>query len=333
MEDRSQTSERQNTHPLRISTFEFAETLRARIDPYLPHNENCTDALQDLVPSAGDGRPFVAVTYAQSLDAMLSYSPGAYTALSGRESMAMTHYLRSRFDGILVGVGTAIADDPGLNCRLATGPSQEGLLSAGAPSIHHARPIVFDPHARWLLKTNTKMISLAREGTGRAPWILTSRLPEQVPSTNARILEDVGGEYIHLPETCFLGNGRAVWSAIIRQLYKIGLQSILIDGGGNTIASWLDGRSRWWSEIDSIIITISPVYLGKGGVAVCPERGHTMTGQEQLGSENASGKSPGTIDSGKDVIKRLTDVSWLALGEDAVLCGRLANRSLADLKT
>ncbi|CAK5280718.1 unnamed protein product [Mycena citricolor] len=60
-------------------------------------------------------RPRVTLTFAQSLDAKIAGALGAQLILSGKESMVMTHWLRTMHDGILVGIGTALNDDPQLN--------------------------------------------------------------------------------------------------------------------------------------------------------------------------------------------------------------------------
>ena len=87
----------------------YPEKDRGFLEPYIPApNRQPRDATL----------PFVTLTFATSLDSALSLAPGAQTALSGPQSKAMTHYLRSRHDGIMVGVGTAIADNPSLNCRI-----------------------------------------------------------------------------------------------------------------------------------------------------------------------------------------------------------------------
>lgn len=60
-------------------------------------------------------RPFLTLTFAQSLDAKIAGIGGQQLALSCNESMVMTHWLRSKHDGILVGIGTAVNDNPQLN--------------------------------------------------------------------------------------------------------------------------------------------------------------------------------------------------------------------------
>ena len=83
------------------------------LQPYTPPKVNAS-SLETVVHL----KPFVTVTYAQSMDSMLAAAPGLQTHLSGAETKRMTHALRSCHDAILIGVNTALADDPGLNCRL-----------------------------------------------------------------------------------------------------------------------------------------------------------------------------------------------------------------------
>ena len=91
------------------TTLDFPEQDRAWLKGYLP---------SDAAPRHDDTLPFVTLTFATSLDSALSLAPGTQTALSGPQSKAMTHFLRSEHDAIMVGVGTAVADNPSLNCRL-----------------------------------------------------------------------------------------------------------------------------------------------------------------------------------------------------------------------
>jgi 2,5-diamino-6-(ribosylamino)-4(3H)-pyrimidinone 5'-phosphate reductase len=66
-----------------------------------------------------DKRPFITLTFAQSLDGKIA-KRDQQILISGKESMAMTHRLRTLHDGILVGIGTALIDDPQLNGRHVT---------------------------------------------------------------------------------------------------------------------------------------------------------------------------------------------------------------------
>ncbi|KAJ0388844.1 hypothetical protein ATCC90586_010655 [Pythium insidiosum] len=72
--------------------------------------------------------PMVTLTYAQSLDGSIAAQRGTPTLLSGPASMTMTHRLRTLHDGILVGIGTILADNPSLNTRLVDGPSPQPVV-------------------------------------------------------------------------------------------------------------------------------------------------------------------------------------------------------------
>ncbi|PWY96649.1 bacterial bifunctional deaminase-reductase [Aspergillus sclerotioniger CBS 115572] len=267
----------------------FPEHDRVFLEPHLP-------------PKDGDGEsksrslPFTTLTFATSLDSSLALSPGTRTVLSGPQSKAMTHYLRSRHDAILIGVGTAVADNPGLNCRVAGvgGYGSEGL--AGQP-----RPIIIDPSARWEFTAESKIFELARNGRGRAPFIITAA--DTVPlSAQKEVLEQHGGKFIALPVgTTADGTHRIDWTALLECLVHEGLKSVMIEGGGSIINSLLE--PSYQSLIDSVIVTIAPTWLGQGGVVVSPQR---------------------RVENGVVVpASRLTGVKWYPFGEDVVLCGRI----------
>ncbi|MBM2842777.1 MAG: RibD family protein, partial [Anaerolineales bacterium] len=77
--------------------------------------------------SAAD-RPFITLSYAQSLDGSIALPDGRPLALSSPPSLFRTHALRARHDGVLVGVGTILADDPQLTVRHAAGPNPQPIV-------------------------------------------------------------------------------------------------------------------------------------------------------------------------------------------------------------
>ena len=222
-------------------------------------------------------------------------SPGVRTALSGPQSKAMTHYLRARHDAILIGVGTAIADNPSLNCRLR---GVNGRLD------RQPRPVIIDPTARLRITERTRILELVRQGRGRAPFIITGNLQsiDANLKRRMRILEEHGGKYISLPIGVQESAYKLDWAVILRNLQTEGIRSVMIEGGGTVINSLLEPSSC--TLIDSVIVTIAPTWLGQGGVVVSPERRFDEDG-------NAI------------PVSRLKDVKWCPLGEDVVLCGRI----------
>lgn len=249
--------------------LDFPQEHRELMEPYLFPD------WMDTLPRGST--PWVTLTYAASLDSKISMRSGVQTVLSGPESKAMTHYLRSRHDAILIGSGTAIADDPSLNCRLRDIQSQP-------------RPVVIDRRGNWNVHRESKVIRLAREGRGKGPWIFSEVVDEQ----KRRVIEEVGGQILKLePNTNF--------ETINRQLGSLGIRSTMVEGGATLINDLLTNVSID-SGPSSMIVTIAPMILGEGGVAVSPMR---------------------RVDRSDKPVVKLCDVEWLRLGRDSVMLGQL----------
>ncbi|KFY25595.1 hypothetical protein V493_04573 [Pseudogymnoascus sp. VKM F-4281 (FW-2241)] len=269
-------------------TLFFPAEHRPFLEPHLPPT--------NTQPIDGSSFPFTTVTFATSLDSQLSLSPGAPTQLSGPQSKAMTHYLRSRHDAILIGVGTAVADNPSLNCRIegAGGYGGEGL--EGQP-----RPIIIDPAARWDFTADHKIFQLVRDGKGRAPFIITGQATP--PVEKKTILEEAGGKFITVDTTTTGTNGHNLeWKNVLKALSAEGLKSVMVEGGGAVINSLLQPDSL--SLVSAVIVTIAPTWLGVGGVVVSPPR-----------RVDEGGKPMTAL--------RLDHVKWHPFGEDVVLCGKV----------
>ena len=206
----------------------------------------------------------------------------------------MTHYLRSLHDAILIGVGTALADDPGLNCRLEGAGGFGGMGWDFQP-----RPVVIDPAARWILRPDSRILKTVAEGKGRGPWIIMS--PDvQMDPTRLEMLKFYGGKYLGLQDMDM--HYRLRWEAIFRALAAEGIRSVMVEGGATVINELL--QPKYAKLINSVIITVAPTYLGTGGVSVCPPRPTDLIGQPKP-------------------VTRFQDVRWQPLGEDVVMCGRL----------
>lgn len=106
-------------------------------------------------------RPFITLTFAQSLDGKIS-KPGQQILISGKESMAMTHRLRTLHDGIMVGIGTALVDDPQLNARYIS----------SAINITQPQPIIVDPFLK--LSPTCKLIKNYQNKAGKQVWLIAS---------------------------------------------------------------------------------------------------------------------------------------------------------------
>ncbi|KAF7591744.1 2,5-diamino-6-(ribosylamino)-4(3H)-pyrimidinone 5'-phosphate reductase [Aspergillus hancockii] len=254
------------------------------------------DFLEPYLPKYDERRqfPHVTLSYASSMDSKISLLPGMQTVLSGPEAKLMTHYLRSRHDAILIGVGTVLADNPGLNCRLEGAGGFGGLGRMWQP-----RPVIIDPTGRWPVHPECRMLRTAVEGKGKAPWVVVSP-GAQIHPQNLMMLKGYGGDFLRIVE--YNQNWRLRWEAILRALASEGIKSVMIEGGGTVLSELLN--PEYTDFIDSIIVTVAPTYLGSGGVGVSPD-----SKRDEHGKPNAA-LNP-------------RDVKWMPLGQNVIMCGKI----------
>jgi GTP cyclohydrolase II len=209
--------------------------------------------------AGANGRPFVTLSYAQSVDGSIALEAGRPFPLSGPEALRLTHALRAAHDGILVGIGTVLADDPQLTVRLVEGRSP--------------RPVVLDSH----LRTPVSARLLAAGGNGRAPWIATTNGLDhghrsRLEARGARIIKVKG-----------LANGWVDLPSLLEQMSEQGVGHLMVEGGAKTITSFLRARL-----VDYAVITVTPRLLGGLGAL----RGLTFDGVGDGASGAPAGAAP-----------------------------------------
>ncbi|KAF4606321.1 2,5-diamino-6-(ribosylamino)-4(3H)-pyrimidinone 5'-phosphate reductase [Pleurotus pulmonarius] len=237
-----------------------------------------------LPPSDG-GRPRVTLTFAQSLDSKIAGQGGQQLILSGKESMVMTHWMRTMHDAIMVGIGTALNDNPQLNRKSARHlPPREPDASNGHGNPYHLpRPIILDTNLR--LKTDCKLVQNYKNGTGRRPWVICaapSSRDDAVFAGKMKLLTDVGVQVIQAPtgtglkvevellfsflRICTTGRQIDI-RAMLRTLSELGIRSLMVEGGASVIKSFFTGVSNTSGDfVDAVIVTVAPVFVGQQGV-------------------------------------------------------------------
>jgi len=200
----------------------------------------------------------VTLTFAQSLDAKIAGKNGRQLILSGKESMVMTHWMRTMHDAILVGIGTALNDDPQLNTRhLPPRPAD------GTP-YHLPRPVILDTHLR--LSPECKLLNNFRQGKGRRPWIICrSSSPGDSTEWESRfkVLENAGARIIQVPPVA----GVLPIPTVLETLHKLGVRSLMVEGGARIIESFFAEPASFSSvNIDTIIVTVAPRFVGDDGI-------------------------------------------------------------------
>lgn len=186
-------------------------------------------------------RPFVTLTFAQSLDGSIAAQPGQRLRLSGCESLRLTHWLRGIHDSILVGIGTVLADDPRLTVR---------LVKAGQP-----QPVVLDSQLR------TPPSARLLTGGGRSPWIVCA---SGADAGRRGVLEMCGA---CLVEVATDADGRLQIPAVLTALASRGIRSVMVEGGAAVIRSFLAAH-----VVDYLVLTIAPVLIGGVGYLHAADR-------------------------------------------------------------
>lgn len=207
-----------------------------------------TDRLAYLPPDDGKhrartGRPFVTLSYAQSLDGCLTLRRGQSSPVSSAESLHITHQLRAAHDAILVGIGTVLADDPRLTARLVDG--------------NNPQPVIVDSRLRTPL--SARLVS-------RRAWIATT---VQSDSAQWKNIEETGGQPVQLPAT---DEGRVNLGALLDWLGQRNVRQVMVEGGSEILTSFLrEGLA------DRAVITVAPVVAG--GYRAIGELGKTAWDQ------------------------------------------------------
>jgi riboflavin-specific deaminase-like protein len=164
----------------------------------------------------------------QSLDGRVATESGHSKYINGPAGLVHLHRLRALVDAVVVGVGTAIADDPQLTVRRVSGP-------------HPAR-VVIDPKGR--LGADARMF--ADNGVRRL--LITEQ--------GTRCKAPSGVEVVTLP----VSDGQFAPSAILAALAGCGMRRMLIEGGADTVSRFLAAGC-----LDRLHVMVAPIILGVGG--------------------------------------------------------------------
>ena len=192
-----------------------------------------TTEAEPLTPLAVKG-PVVVAQLGQSLDGRIATATGASKYISGFEALKHLHRLRAEVDAVLIGVGTLIADDPALTVRHVEG--------------EHPVRVVIDPNGR--APDDAQILT-----DGKADVVFLTK-PGAASPKGARQVEVAPGP-----------DGQFTPSQIVEALAGIGLTRVLVEGGADTLARFLDAKA-----VDLLQVLVAPIILGSGkaGFALDP---------------------------------------------------------------
>lgn len=275
------------------------------------------EALQNISDICRSNRPFVTVSFAQTLDGkigLLSDSPSSSSSssnypISCYESLRLTHALRSIHDGIVIGRETMNIDNPQLTVR-----------HWHDENLSQPRPIVLDTHLRTdFAKCRAKNVivccseeaaarynnSSNRSYSGTGYWLYSSSSCDDGNDSTSTITllpcttkqckairhgEEVTEEALDLHD-------------VLHKLYtNFHIKSVMVEGGARVLSNFIQEQL-----VDCLCVTISPSILAAGtGLAAFS---HLLSS---------------STDTTVNPRYSLTDVHWKQLGVDGILCGKLS---------
>jgi GTP cyclohydrolase II len=180
-------------------------------------------------------RPYVVLKYAQTVDGRIATRRGEAKWISSEAERRISHGLRAACDAVLVGVGTAIIDDPQLTVRMVPGPS----------------PL------RVVLDSTLRLPSTARVLDERAGTVVITTGPSSEERRAALRARSVG---VHVVDA---GPRGVDLASALQTLRGLGVGSLLVEGGARVITSFFAEKL-----VDRLVVGIAPTIMGTGVEAV-----------------------------------------------------------------
>ena len=220
-----------------------------------------------------DGRPHVTLKLAISADGKAAGAGRQRVAISGNAVRDRVHLMRARSDAIMIGVGTALADDPVLTCRLP-----------GMAKMSPTR-VVLDAGLR--LPIQSRLVATA----GETPlWIIGG---EGAPAASETAARQCGVEVLRVAEK----QGRLDLRAVLSLLAKRGITRLMIEGGPTVASALIEA-----DLVDEAIFFHSPLVIGQEGLPALEPRPIQLLRQhlERVSSEPVGPDRQETYERGSD---------------------------------
>lgn len=232
------------------------QMLREKGIEVIPHflKEECDAMNHVFFHYIRTGTPYVAMKYAMTMDGKIACYTGDSKWVTGEESRAHVQTLRNHYKGIMAGIGTVLADDPMLNCR----------IEGGRDPIR----IIADSHLR--IPMDSQLVRTA----GQQPLIVAC-LPD-ADEEKAAQLQEKGVEVLRIPGVTtadITEEQKEVISlpVLMKELGARKIDGILLEGGGQLNESALQA-----GIVDRIYCYIAPKIFG-GAQAKTPVEGQGLT--------------------------------------------------------
>lgn len=190
------------------------------------------------------GRPWVIAKWAMTLDGKLATHTGDSQWISSEASRALVHHVRGQVDGIVVGKGTVVQDDPTLTAR----PSGARI----------ATRIVLDSLAT--LPMDSRLVKTLDQ----APLLLVAR--EDAPAGRLSSLQSIGVDVLPLA----MGDHEDFIGQLLDELGQRQMTNLLVEGGATLLGTLFD-----LGAIDEVHVFVAPKLIG-GQAALTPVAGQGL---------------------------------------------------------
>lgn len=227
-----------------------------------------------FLQAIANGRPYVLAKWASSLDGRIADAAGESRWITGKQARRQALLLREEFDAVLVGAGTVASDDPLLTRRLGKNRG---------------------PYRRVVLDGRLRVPVSARLFRDPSGVVVATAQPER--HVRARRLASRGVAIWSLPSR----SGSVSIDALLRRMAAEGIGSVLVEGGGETLASFLEARA-----VDRVCVFLAPrVFGGRRAPAAVGGAGFRLADSPDL-----------------------SDVEIERFGGDTMITGRVAFRGV-----
>jgi diaminohydroxyphosphoribosylaminopyrimidine deaminase/5-amino-6-(5-phosphoribosylamino)uracil reductase len=209
----------------------------------------CRQLIRPFLKHSATGLPWVIMKAGSSLDGRIATRTGHSGWITGEQSRRQVHRLRDRVDGILIGVGTALADNPSLTTRLPKG---------GRDAVR----MVLDSHLR--LEPTARLLT---QSSPAPTWVFCG--PHAKPARQ-RALEAAGA----VVQRVGLDNdGRLAMLEVLQLVGAANLNTLLVEGGSGIHGAFLRQRL-----VDEVMLFVAPLFLGGDGLPLAGPLGVSQVG-------------------------------------------------------
>lgn len=220
-----------------------------------PLAREASDLNRVFLGAMREGRPYVTLKAAMSLDGKIADVHGTSRWITGDVARARVHRMRSEADAVAIGIGTVLRDDPALTVRLESAWPREPyrvILDSGARTPPTARVIAAGSAGRTL-------IAVARTA----------------PAARIRRLESVGAVVLRCPTR----HRRVALHGLLAELAAREVRGMLVEGGGEVHAAFVEA-----GLVDRVAIFVAPLLLGgREATPVVGGRGTDLKSALRLG--------------------------------------------------